>query len=145
MVEVGDKAETPREAIASARVEMAPETARHLAAGAVGKGDVLAVARVAGVQALKRTSELIPLCHPIRITGVEIDFDVREEAPAGVGITVRVTARDRTGAEMEALTGASAAALAIYDMCKSLERAMRIAEVRLEAKSGGRSGAWTRE
>ncbi len=144
MVDVGDKPETLREAVASARVEMEPETARLIADGTVGKGDVLATARIGGVQALKRTAELIPLCHPIRVTGVSVDFEVATSAPAGVAIWARVRAVDRTGAEMEALTAATAAALTVYDMCKGVERGMRIAGVQLESKSGGRTGTWTR-
>ena len=144
MVEVGDKPESAREAVATARVEMKPETAELIASGGIGKGDVLATARIAGIQAIKRTSELIPLCHPIRVTGVEIVFDVQLAEPAGVAIEARVRAVDRTGAEMEALTSASTAALAIYDMCKAAERGMRITDLQLEFKSGGQSGTWTR-
>ena len=141
MVDVGDKPETAREAVASARVQMSPETATLLGQGKMGKGDVLGTARIAGIQAIKRTAELIPLCHPIRVTGVQIDLDV---AASSVSIEARVRAFDRTGAEMEALTAATTAALTIYDMCKAAERGMRITDVQLEAKSGGRSGAWTR-
>jgi cyclic pyranopterin monophosphate synthase len=144
MVDVGDKPETIREAVATARVEMKPETARLITDGDMGKGDVLATARIAGIQALKRTAELIPLCHPIRVTGVEIALDVREAEPAGVAIEARVRARDRTGAEMEALTAASVAGLTIYDMCKAVDRGMRLTDVQLEFKAGGRSGTWTR-
>jgi cyclic pyranopterin monophosphate synthase len=144
MVDVGDKPETLREAVATARVEMKPETAKLVAGGKVGKGDVLATARIAGIQAIKRTAELIPLCHPIRVTGVELVFEVREAEPAGVGIEARVRAMDRTGAEMEALTAASVAGLTIYDMCKAVDRGMRVTDLQLEFKSGGRSGTWTR-
>jgi cyclic pyranopterin monophosphate synthase len=144
MVDVGEKPESAREAVATARVEMEAETAKLVAGGKIGKGDVLATARIAGIQAQKRTSDLIPLCHPIRVTGVEIAFDVATAAPAGVSIEARVRAVDRTGVEMEALMAATASALAIYDMCKAVERGMRITDVQLEFKSGGRSGTWTR-
>ena len=105
---------------------------------------MLATARIAGIQAIKRTAELIPLCHPIRVTGVEIALDVATAEPAGVAIEARVRAHDRTGAEMEALTAASVAALTVYDMGKAAERGMRITDLQLEFKSGGRSGTWTR-
>jgi len=144
MVDVGEKPETAREAVATGRVLMKPETAKLIAAGKIGKGDVLGLARVAGIQGLKRTSDLIPLCHPIRITGVEVDLEVQTAKPAGVSIRATVRALDRTGVEMEALTAVSVAALAVYDMCKSADRGMRITEVRLESKSGGRSGTWRR-
>ncbi len=144
MVGVGEKPETRRVATASARVLMLPSTAKQIASARIGKGDVLGVARVAAIQAIKRTSELIPLCHPIRITGVDVDFSIRSHAQARILITTRVEAFDRTGVEMEALTAASVAALTIYDMCKAIDRGMRIDEVRLEAKSGGRSGSWWR-
>ena len=144
MVDVGGKEETAREAVASGRVDMEPQTASLIAEGRVGKGDVLAAARIAGIQGLKQTSSLIPLCHPIRVTGVEITFDVRTDAPAGVAIEARVRALDRTGAEMEALTAVSTAALTIYDMCKAADREMRLTDIRLEQKSGGKSGDWRR-
>ncbi|WP_428264227.1 cyclic pyranopterin monophosphate synthase MoaC [Haliangium sp.] len=144
MVDVGAKPETARVAVASGRVEMAPATAARIAAGEIGKGDVLGVARLAGIQALKRTAELVPLCHPVRVTGVELALEVRAEAPAAVSIEARVGAFDRTGVEMEALTAVSVAALTIYDMCKAIDRGMRITAIQLEAKSGGRSGVWRR-
>ncbi len=144
MVDVGDKPESVREAVATVRVQMTPKTAALIAGGKVGKGDVLATARIAGIQAIKRTAELIPLCHPIRVTGVEIALDVATAEPAGVAIEARVRAHDRTGAEMEALTAASVAALTVYDMGKAAERGMRITDLQLEFKSGGRSGTWTR-
>ncbi|HUH06083.1 MAG TPA: cyclic pyranopterin monophosphate synthase MoaC [Kofleriaceae bacterium] len=145
MVEVGAKRETAREAVATGRVLMARDTARQIAAGRVGKGDVLGIARIAGIQGLKRTAELIPLCHPLRITGVDLDLTV-DAGPGepGVTITARVRAFDRTGVEMEALAAVSLAALTIYDMCKAMDRGMRITEVRLEHKSGGKSGTWDR-
>lgn len=141
MVDVGQKPETARIAVASCRVEMAPETAERIGAGQIGKGDVLGIARVAGIQGLKRTAELIPLCHPLRVTGVELDLSVEGH---GVAIRATVKAYDRTGVEMEALTAVTIAALTVYDMCKAVDRAMRITAVQLESKSGGKSGDWKR-
>jgi len=144
MVEVGAKPETAREAIATGRVRMHATTAEMIAAGTVAKGDVLGIARVAGIQAIKRTAELIPLCHPLRITGVEVDLQV-DIAAAEVRIEARVRSFDRTGVEMEALTAVSVAALTVYDMCKAVDRGMTVSDVRLERKSGGASGTWVRE
>ena len=144
MVDVGVKDETLREAVASGTVRMLPATARLIAAGKIGKGDVLGVARLAGIQGLKRTAELIPLCHPLRITGVELALSVRARSPALVRIEATVRAFDRTGVEMEALTAVSIAALTVYDMCKAVDRGMEITDVRLETKSGGKSGHWQR-
>lgn len=138
MVDVGAKPETERVAIASGRVEMAAPTVQAIRAGEIGKGDVLGVARLAGIQAVKRTADLIPLCHPIRITGVDLEL-----APSGkTAIAIRATVRafDRSGVEMEALTAVSAAALTIYDMCKAIDRGMTITAVQLEEKRGGKSG-----
>lgn len=140
MVEVGAKPETARLAIAEGRVAMAPATAAAIAAGDIGKGDVLGIARIAGIQAAKRTSELIPLCHPLRLTGVELSF---LQEPDGVVITATVKCFDRSGVEMEALTAVSAAALTIYDMCKAIDRGMILGEIRLIEKRGGKSGVWT--
>lgn len=145
MVDVGSKQETERVAVASGRVRMAADTARRIAAGEVGKGDVLGVARIAGIQGLKRTAELIPLCHPLRVTGVDLELTVEAEPEACVVITATVRARDRTGVEMEALTAVSVAALTVYDMCKAVDRGMCITDVRLESKQGGKSGDWHRE
>lgn len=145
MVEVGAKPETTRVAVASGRVTMRAETARRIAAGAIGKGDVLGIARIAGIQGMKRTAELIPLCHPLRITGVELALAVESEPSACVRIEATVRALDRTGVEMEALSAVSIAALTIYDMCKAIDRAMCITDLRLEAKSGGASGDWRRD
>jgi cyclic pyranopterin phosphate synthase len=142
MVEVGAKPETARAAVASGTITMAPETAREIAAGRIGKGDVLGVARLAGIQAAKRTAELIPLCHPLRLTGVDVDLAVDG---AAVRITATVHAFDRSGVEMEALTAVCASALTVYDMCKAMDRGMVISEVRLDEKRGGKSGTWTRE
>ena len=142
MVGVGEKPETARVAIASGRVEMQAETAAAVRAGRIGKGDVLGIARIAGIQAAKRASELIPLCHPLRLTAVEVDLRVAGNA---VEITATVEAFDRTGVEMEALTAVSAAALTVYDMCKAIDRGMEIAAVRLDEKRGGKSGTWKRD
>jgi cyclic pyranopterin monophosphate synthase len=144
MVEVGAKPETAREAVAIGAVRMKPGTARLIAAGSIEKGDVLGIARVAGIQAIKRTADLIPLCHPLRITGVDLTLEVRSSRPAAVRIEARVRAFDRTGVEMEALTAVSVAALTVYDMCKAVDREMQITDIRLEAKRGGASGDWRR-
>lgn len=144
MVDVGAKPETERVAVASGQVLMAPATAARIAAGEIGKGDVLGVARIAGIQGLKRTAELVPLCHPVRVTGVALELAVHTAPAACVTIEATVRALDRTGVEMEALTAVSVAALTIYDMCKAIDRGMRIAEIRLESKSGGKSGTWRR-
>jgi cyclic pyranopterin phosphate synthase len=141
MVDVGAKPETAREAIASGVVHMKLETAKTIDTGFIGKGDVLGVARLAGIQAAKRTADLIPLCHPLRLTGV--DVDLRVDGPA-VHIRAKVRAFDRSGVEMEALAAVSAAALTVYDMCKAIDRGMVISEIRLDEKRGGKSGTWTR-
>ena len=142
MVDVTAKDETARVAVASARVATRPDVIALIAAGQAPKGDVLAVARIAGIQAAKRTSELLPLCHPIPLGAVQVDVTLEASA---VAIRATVKTVGRTGAEMEALTAASVAALAIYDMCKAVDRAMTIEQVRLEAKSGGKSGDFTRD
>jgi cyclic pyranopterin phosphate synthase len=142
MVEVGAKPETARTAIASGSITMAADTAKEIAAGTIGKGDVLGVARLAGIQAAKRTAELIPLCHPLRLTGVDVDLALDGNA---VRITATVSAFDRSGVEMEALTAVSVAALTVYDMCKAIDRGMEISAVRLDEKRGGKSGTWTRD
>jgi cyclic pyranopterin monophosphate synthase len=143
MVDVGDKPATDRRAVARAVVRVTPETAALVAAGDAPKGDVLGVARIAGIQGGKRTSELIPLCHPLALSflGVEASIDV----DAGE-ITIVAEARTTgpTGVEMEALTAASVAALTVYDMVKGVQRGAEITSVALESKSGGRSGEWTR-
>jgi cyclic pyranopterin phosphate synthase len=145
MVDVGAKPETAREAVASAAVRMSLATLA-LAMGRPGaaKGDVLATARVAAIAALKRTSEWIPLCHPVRVVGTDVALEADESLP-GIRIRVTVRAFDRTGVEMEALVGASAAALTIYDMVKGVERGVEILMVRLDEKRGGRSGVWRRD
>ena len=146
MVEVGGKAETARVAVASAEVHMARATLRLVerATGARGKGDVLAVARIAGLMAARRTSELIPLCHPVRLTGCDVDLAVDRALP-GVRIRAEARAFDRTGVEMEALVAASTAALTVYDMVKAAERGVEVRSLRLEEKQGGKTGPWRRD
>jgi cyclic pyranopterin phosphate synthase len=144
MVDVSDKAETDRVAAAGARVVMRPETLERIRSGDVAKGDVLAVARLAGIMAAKRTAELIPLCHPLALTSVGVELACRPERSA-VEITATCRLRGRTGVEMEALTAASVAALTVYDMCKAVDRGMVITDLRLLRKSGGRSGDWEAE
>ena len=139
MVDVGGKEATQRRAVARARVTMQEETAQALADGTVAKGDVLAVARVAGIQAAKRTSELIPLCHPLMLRSVQVDLT---PGPSWVDIEATAETVDRTGVEMEALTACSVAALTVYDMCKARDRAMQVEALGLVEKSGGRSGDW---
>jgi cyclic pyranopterin phosphate synthase len=143
MVDVGDKPETHRVAVASAVVKMKLATLKMVEAGSGKKGDVLATARIAALAALKRTADLIPLCHPVRVVGTDVELEVDRRLP-GVRVRVSVHAYDRTGVEMEAMVGASAAALTIYDMVKGAERGVEILAVRLEQKSGGRSGTWRR-
>jgi indole-3-glycerol phosphate synthase len=141
MVDVGAKDETHRIAIAGARVVMQPATLARIGTGEVAKGDVLAVARLAGIMAAKRTSELIPLCHPLALTSVEVDLAcVPERSAVEITATCRLTGR--TGVEMEALTAAAVAALTIYDMCKAVDRGMVVTDLRLLRKSGGKSGDW---
>ncbi|MEW6446480.1 MAG: cyclic pyranopterin monophosphate synthase MoaC [Bacillota bacterium] len=143
MVEVAKKAETLREAAASGALRVRPETLQLIASGGLPKGDVLAVARIAGIMAAKETPRLIPLCHPIRITGVEVDFRLNEKT-SRVEITARVKAVDRTGVEMEAMTAVAGAALALYDMVKAVDREAVIEEISLEYKSGGKTGVFQR-
>jgi cyclic pyranopterin phosphate synthase len=144
MVDVAGKAETHRVAVASGRVSMLPATLRRILEGGAAKGDVLGVARVAAIQGAKRTSELIPLCHPLPLTRVAVEFVVDEIASA---VECRATAETfgRTGVEMEALTAVSVALLTIYDMCKAVDRGMRLEAVRLLEKKGGKSGHWIAE
>ena len=139
MVDVGGKDVTERTAIATCQVELAPETAALLADGTLPKGDAIALARVAGIQAAKRTPELIPLCHQVALTGVTVDLEV-DRSSGTVTITATATARDRTGVEMEALTAASVAALTIYDLVKAVQRDAVVTGLRLVRKTGGRSG-----
>ncbi|MFL9839428.1 cyclic pyranopterin monophosphate synthase MoaC [Sphingomonas sp. ST-64] len=142
MVDVGGKTETQREAVATGRITMSAAAAAAIRAGLVRKGDVLATARIAGIMAAKRTSELIPLCHPLALTKITLDLAPDE---AGVTATATVALNGRTGVEMEALTAVSVALLTIYDMAKAIDRAMEIGAIRLIAKRGGKSGDWTPE
>jgi cyclic pyranopterin phosphate synthase len=139
MVDVSEKSETRREATARGRVLMQPSTLAAIETGQVVKGDVLATAQVAATMAAKRTWEIIPLCHPLLLTGVSVSFRLDHDASA-VEISATVKTTGKTGVEMEALTAVSAAALTVYDMCKALDPAMRIADIRLTRKSGGKSG-----
>jgi len=141
MVDVGAKERTERVAVATARLRMQPATVARIREGRVEKGDVLAAARLAGVMATKRTPDLIPLCHPIALTGVTVEVTLDE---GGAAVRVEVKTLDRTGVEMEALTAAATAALTIYDMVKSVDRGMVIESVQLEHKAGGRTGTWDR-
>ena len=141
MVDVAGKAETQRLARAAGRIVMQPATLRHIIAGDTKKGDVLGIARIAGIQAAKLTSTLIPLCHPLALTRVEIGFAVDRRRSA-VTCTATAETTGRTGVEMEALTAASVALLTIYDMCKAVDRGMRIEALGLEEKRGGKSGTW---
>ncbi|MFQ6100157.1 MAG: cyclic pyranopterin monophosphate synthase MoaC [Anaerolineae bacterium] len=144
MVDVGAKADTERVAVAKGEVRMRPETLRLIAEGSIPKGDVLAVAQVAGIMAAKRVPDLIPLCHPLLLTKVDVAFRVDEEA-SGIEITATVHSRGKTGVEMEALTAVSVAGLTIYDMAKAVEKTMRIGNIHLVRKSGGKSGEWRLE
>ncbi len=141
MVDVSDKEESERVAVAAGTVTMKPETLALIMAGGVAKGDVLGTARLAGIMAAKRTPELIPLCHPLALTSVAVDLACDAERNA-VDITATCKITGRTGVEMEALTAVSVAALTIYDMCKAVDRGMRIGDIRLTHKSGGKSGAY---
>lgn len=139
MVDVGAKAMTSREAIAEGRISMSAEALSAIRDGTAKKGDVLAVARVAGVMAAKKTSDLIPLCHPIALSSATVDFDFEDK---GIRVTATARTSGQTGVEMEALTAASVALLTLYDMAKALDKGMILSGIRLLAKSGGRSGDW---
>ncbi len=141
MVDVGHKPDSERVAVAKGEVRMKPKTLRLIAAGDAPKGDVLTTAQIAGIMAAKRTHDLIPLCHPLPLTKVEIDFEIDEEE-SRIEITATARCTGKTGVEMEALTAVSAAALTIYDMAKAVEKTMRIGEIRLVRKTGGKSGDW---
>jgi cyclic pyranopterin monophosphate synthase len=141
MVDVGDKDVTHRVAIARGRITMQPETLRVIVDGTAKKGDVLGVARVAAIMASKKTSDLVPMCHPLSLTAVNVDLSPDEDR-SSVEIEVRVETRGQTGVEMEALTAASVAALTIYDMVKAIDRGMTIEAIHLAHKSGGKSGDW---
>ncbi len=143
MVDVSEKSETLRVATARGEVRMRPETLALIRAGQVAKGDVLAAAQLAAIQGAKRTWELVPLCHPVPLSGVEVEFHLRDEPPA-VEVRATVRAVARTGVEMEALCAVVSACLCVYDMCKAADRDMAIADVWLEHKAGGRSGEYRR-
>jgi cyclic pyranopterin phosphate synthase len=143
MVNVGEKSVTRRTARASAMVRMSPDTLTLVRDKRASKGDVLEVARLAGIMATKRTADLIPLCHPLAIESVKVDFSFEDDKSLRIEATVQVEAK--TGVEMEALTAASVAALTVYDMCKAVDRGIVIGPIQLEEKSGGRSGTWTRD
>lgn len=139
MVDVSGKAETVREAVAEGRIAMSAEALAAIRDGAAAKGDVLATARIAGIMAAKRTSELIPLCHPLMLSKIAVDFAFE---PDGIRATATVRLTGRTGVEMEALTAVSVALLTIYDMAKAIDKAMTISGIRLLSKTGGKSGDW---
>jgi cyclic pyranopterin phosphate synthase len=143
MVDVSAKPETAREARARATLTMRPATLRAIRQGAIAKGDVLGVARLAGIMAAKRTAEWIPLCHPLRLTGIDVHF-VLDRARSAVHVETAARTVDKTGVEMEALTAAAAAGLALYDMVKAIDREMVLTGLCLTEKSGGRTGHWTR-
>ena len=154
MVDVSGKPETSRRAVAESRLRMRPQTLVAITSGGVAKGDVFATDRIAGIQGAKRTSELIPLCHPLPLSQVEVEFELPdsgensgEGGPGETELVIRCSCRvsGRTGVEMEALTGASVAALTVYDMCKAIDRDMTIVATRLLIKEGGKSGTWTRD
>jgi cyclic pyranopterin monophosphate synthase len=144
MVDVGGKDATARTARAEAVVVMRTKTVEMVTSGSVPKGDVFSTARIAGINAAKGTAGLIPLCHPLRLDSVSVDFEVTDDG-RGIRIEAEARATDRTGVEMEALVAASVAALTVYDMCKAAERGIEVRSVRLLSKSGGRSGTWRRE
>lgn len=144
MVDVAAKGETHRVARAVGRIILLPATLQTVAAGAAQKGDVLGVARIAAIQAAKRASELIPLCHPLALTKVSVDFELIDDGPA-ITCCATVETVGRTGVEMEALTAVAVGLLTIYDMCKAVDRGMRIEEIRLLEKRGGKSGTWVAE
>lgn len=139
MVDVTDKKATVREAVAAGEVHMQPKTLRLIQKGEMPKGDVFSVARVAGIMAAKRTPDLIPMCHPLQLTDVEVDF-TSHEGSSMIAIQGRVKCKGVTGVEMEALTAVTVAALTIYDMCKAVDRGMQIRNIRLQRKTGGKSG-----
>jgi cyclic pyranopterin phosphate synthase len=143
MVDISQKDDTVREAVATGRVIMKPATLEQIKANSLKKGDVLSVARVAGIMAAKKTPDLIPLCHPIQVSDISVDFDI--SGNDSIGITARAKCTGKTGVEMEAMVAASIAALTIYDMAKAIDRRMTITEVRLESKTGGKSGTYKRK
>jgi cyclic pyranopterin phosphate synthase len=142
MVDVGEKAVTHRVGVAAGRITMLPATLDLIRSGSTKKGDVLGIARIAAIQGAKKTSDLIPLCHPLAITRIAVDFDV-DESSSSIRCRAQVETRGQTGVEMEALTAVQVGLLTIYDMCKAVDRGMVIGEVRLLEKHGGKSGSWT--
>ncbi|WP_050477408.1 cyclic pyranopterin monophosphate synthase MoaC [Herbaspirillum rhizosphaerae] len=142
MVDVGGKAETHRVAIASGAIRMKPETLAVIQSGTAKKGDVLGIARIAAIMASKRTSDLIPLCHPLALTHVSVEFDI-DQAQSSIGCTVRVETQGKTGVEMEALTAVQVGLLTIYDMSKAIDRGMVMTDIRVQEKHGGKSGSWS--
>lgn len=142
MVDVTQKGDTEREAVAKSKVIMKPATLQLIKAGGLEKGDVLSVAKIAGIMAAKQTHHLIPLCHPLLINNIAVEFDLAGDD--SIEITAKVKSFGKTGVEMEALVAASVSALTIYDMCKAVDRAMTIAEIYLQSKSGGKSGTYRR-
>jgi cyclic pyranopterin monophosphate synthase len=142
MVDVSPKEATLRRALARCRVVMKPETTAKVANNAITKGDVLAAARVAGIQAAKRTADLVPMCHPLLVGSVQVDFTIGDDY---VEVEAKVETVDRTGVEMEAMTACAIAALTVYDMCKTADRTMRIGDLMLWEKTGGSSGQWKRD
>jgi len=144
MVNVSDKKDTERVALATGLIEIQPEILHMIIEGKAKKGDVLAVAQVAGIMAAKNTSKIIPMCHNILLTGVDIKYHIDKDKST-IGVEAQVTTKGKTGAEMEALTAVSATCLTIYDMCKAVDRSMTIKQIQLRAKSGGKSGEFKRE
>lgn len=144
MVDVTAKEPTLREAVAGGRVLMRPDTVKAIESGGVSKGNVYATAKIAGIMAAKKTSDIIPMCHPLELTGIDIDFSSNIEK-GEIAINARVRTFNRTGVEMEAMTAVSVAALTIYDMCKSADRAIVLSDIKLLEKSGGKSGTFVRE
>jgi cyclic pyranopterin monophosphate synthase len=144
MVDVGAKESTHRVAVAEGRIVMRPETLELIRVGGHKKGDVLGIARVAGIMGAKRTADLVPLCHPIALTAVEVELKPESEASA-IHCRARAECQGRTGVEMEALTAVQLALLTVYDMCKAVDRGMTLKDIRLVRKSGGKSGEWSRE
>lgn len=144
MVNVGEKPVSHRIAVADGRITMHAETLRLVKSGGHKKGDVLGIARIAGIMGAKKTSELVPLCHPLALTSVEVEFQI-EEAPAAIYCKVTTETRGQTGVEMEAMTSVQIALLTIYDMCKAVDRGMILQDIALLSKTGGKSGTWTRE
>jgi cyclic pyranopterin phosphate synthase len=142
MVDISEKAETKRTAVAVSQVKMNPETLKRIRQGTIGKGDVLAVAQVAGIMAAKKTADVIPMCHPLPLTGVDVQFAFENDDTLLIQVTAKTTGK--TGVEMEALTAASIAGLTVYDMCKAMDKGMVIGPTYLESKTGGKNGDWNR-